>query len=52
MEIQMPYILMFAGLITVCVPEEAGLLRMFLQGMLGLGLFGLGTLMVLDEKNA
>ena len=48
----MPYILIFAGLITMCVPEEAGLLRMALQGMLGLGLFGLGTLMVLDEKNA
>lgn len=48
----MPYILMFAGLITMCVPEEAGLLRMALQGMLGLGLFGLGIGIILDEKNA
>jgi len=48
----MPYFLMIAGLITMCVPEEAGLLRFALQGMLGLGLFGLGTLIVLDEKSA
>ena len=48
----MPYILIFAGLITMCVPEEAGLLRMALQAGFGLVLFGLGTLLVLDEKNA
>jgi hypothetical protein len=52
MEIVMHYVLMIAGLITACVPEEAGLLRMFLQGMLGLGMFGLGTLIALNEKIA
>ena len=48
----MPYFLMIAGLITMCVPEEAGLLRFDLQGMLGLGLFGLGIGVLLDEKSA
>jgi hypothetical protein len=52
MEIIMPYALMIAGLITMCVPEEAGLLRTILQAGFGLGMFGLGTLMVLDENNA
>jgi hypothetical protein len=48
----MSYALMIAGLITMCVPEEAGLLRTILQAGFGLGMFGLGTLMVLDENKA
>jgi hypothetical protein len=52
MEIVMPYFLMIAGLITMCVPEEAGLLRMFLQGGFGLAMFGLGTLIAIDENSA
>lgn len=46
----MPYVLMIAGLITMCVPEEAGLLRLFLQGGFGLGMFGLGVLIALEES--
>jgi len=47
----MPYFLMIAGLITMCVPEEAGLLRMFLQGGFGLAMFGLGTLITINENS-
>ena len=47
----MPYVLMIAGLITMCVPEEAGLLRMFLQGGFGLAMFGLGTLIAINENS-
>lgn len=51
-EENMSYALMIAGLITMCVPEEAGFLRMFLQAGFGLSMFGLGTLMVLEENKA
>lgn len=46
----MPYFLMIAGLITMCVPEEAGLLRLILQGGFGLSMFGLGVLITLEES--
>jgi hypothetical protein len=52
MEIVMHYVLMIAGLITMCVPEEAGFLRFALQGGLGLSMFGFGTLIALEENNA
>lgn len=45
----MKYALMIAGILVMCVPEDAGFLRFALQGLAGLGLFGLGTLMALDE---
>jgi hypothetical protein len=48
----MSYALMIAGLITMCVPEEAGMIRFILQAGFGLSMFGLGTLMVLDENKA
>jgi len=50
MEIVMPYFLMIAGLITMCVPEEAGLLRLALQGGFGLGMFILGVMAGLEES--
>ena len=43
------YVAMIAGLVIMCVPEDAGLLRFVLQGGFGLGLFGLGVLVALDE---
>jgi len=52
MEIYMPYFLMIAGLITMCVPEEAGLLRFALQAGFGLMMFGLGIRILLEEKSA
>ena len=46
----MPYFLMFAGLITMCVPEEASFLQFAVQGAVGLALFITGVVKVLDEK--
>lgn len=46
------YVAMIAGIIIMCVPEDAGLLRFVLQGGFGLALFGLGTLLALDEQAA
>jgi hypothetical protein len=48
----MKYVLMFAGLIIACVPEDAGLLRFALQGGFGLTVFGLGALLMFDEATA
>ena len=45
----MKYALMIAGILVMCVPEEAGMLRFVLQGGFGLCLFGLGVLLALDE---
>jgi hypothetical protein len=46
------YVAMIAGLLIMCVPEEAGMLRFVLQGGFGLCLFGLGVLLSLEEANA
>ena len=46
------YVVMIVGLITMCVPEDAGMLRFALQGFAGLSLFGLGVLLALDEQAA
>lgn len=46
------YAAMIAGIIIMCVPEEAGFLRFALQGGFGLALFGLGTFLAIEEANA
>ena len=46
------YALILAGILVMCVPEDAGFLRFVLQGSAGLILFGLGTLLALDEEAA
>lgn len=46
------YVLMIAGIITMCVPEDAGFLRFALQGLAGLSIFGIGVLLCLDEEVA
>ena len=48
----MPYALMIAGLVTMCVPEDASMMRFALQGAFGLTLFIRGWLLILDEKSA
>jgi hypothetical protein len=48
----MKYALTFAGILTMCVPEDASLLRFALQGFAGLIVFGLGIALILDEENA
>lgn len=44
------YVAMIAGIVIMCVPEEAGLLRFILQGGFGLALFGLGVLAAIEEN--
>ena len=46
----MKYALMIAGLIVMCVPEQAGLLRFTLQGGLGLLMFIGGVALALEEE--
>ena len=46
------YALMIAGILTMCVPEDASLLRFAVQGLAGLAVFGLGVLLALDEQTA
>lgn len=48
----MKYGLMIAGLIVMCVPEDAGFLRFAIQGFSGLFIFGLGVALALDEEYA
>lgn len=45
----MNYLLMIAGLLTMCVPEDAGFLRFALQGAAGLALFLIGTINLINE---
>ena len=45
----MPYFLIFAGLLTMCVPEDAGFLRFALQGGFGLMLFISGISTLINE---
>ena len=46
------YVLMFVGILTMCVPEDAGFLRFALQALVGLVIFGLGVILALDEETA
>ena len=46
----MKYALMIAGLIVMCVPEEAGFLRFALQGGFGLLMFIGGVALALEEE--
>lgn len=46
------YAVMFIGLIVMCVPEDAGMLRFALQAFTGLGIFSLGVFMSLNEQTA
>lgn len=48
----MPYFLMIAGLLTMCVPEDAGLLRFALQGGFGLLMFIAGTAVAIQREEA
>lgn len=43
------YVAMIAGIVIMCVPEDAGVLRFILQGGFGLALFGLGVLVAIEE---
>ncbi len=46
------YVLIFAGIFTMCVPDDASLVQFALQGALGLALFITGMVMTLNEQPA
>jgi hypothetical protein len=46
----MKYGLMLAGLLTMCVPDDAGFLRFALQGGLGLLMFIGGVALAIEES--
>lgn len=43
------YAAIIAGIVIMCVPEEASMLRFVLQGGFGLSVFGLGILACVYE---
>lgn len=44
------YIAIIVGIIIMCVPEDASMLRFAIQGFIGLLIFGLGIVAALDES--
>ncbi len=46
----MKYVLMFAGLFVMCVPEDAGFLRFALQAAFGMMMFAGGIALMLEEE--
>ena len=46
----MKYVLIFAGLFVMCVPEDAGLLRFALQAAFGMMIFVSGIALMLEEE--
>jgi hypothetical protein len=44
----MNYVLLFVGLLVMCVPEDAGFLQFALQGAAGLALFLIGTINLIN----
>ena len=46
----MSYVAIIAGLLIMCVPDDAGVLRTFVQGGIGLTVFFVGIATLL-EKN-
>lgn len=46
----MPYILFIVGLLTMCVPEDASLMRFIIQGGIGLLIFMLGIGMLIESS--
>ena len=45
----MKYALMIAGILMMCVPEDANLMRFAMQGAFGLALFIRGVMLALEE---
>lgn len=43
------YVAMISGLLIMCVPDEAGLLRHVLQGGFGLFVFSLGAFLSMKD---
>lgn len=45
----MKYALMIAGLLVMCVPEDADMMRFAMQGAFGVALFIRGVFLALEE---
>jgi len=43
------YFLIIAGILTMCIPDNASWLQFALQGTVGLAMFITGVVLVLDE---
>jgi hypothetical protein len=47
----MKYFLMIAGILVMCVPDNASWLQFALQGAVGLAMFITGVVLALDKDN-
>jgi len=47
----MHYFLLIGGMIVMCVPEDASLLRFAIQGIIGLSMFVSGVAIVLEKND-
>ena len=45
----MKYFLIIAGILTMCIPDNAGWLQFALQGVFGIAMFITGIVLVLDK---
>lgn len=43
------YVLMIVGILVMCVPEDATILRLIIQGLFGLDLFASGVYLAIRE---
>jgi hypothetical protein len=44
------YAAVFIGLIVMCVPEDASMLRFAFQGLVGLSIFMVGIISLINEE--
>lgn len=44
------YLLFFAGILTMCVPDDAGLTRFAIQGAIGLIMMCVGAYLMIQEQ--
>jgi predicted Na+-dependent transporter len=47
----MKYFLIVAGILTMCVPDDAGWLQFVLQGVVGLAMFIAGISLMLQSQD-
>jgi hypothetical protein len=50
-EKMLKYVAIFSGLMIMCVPEDASLLRFAVQGLIGLSIFIAGTVALIDSAD-
>ena len=45
------YVAIFVGILIMCVPEDASMLRFAFQGLIGLAIFTVGIISMLNEES-